>query len=424
MHLRRRFAALLLAAVFVLCFAPAYSEETSGATEVFVSVTDTVVAHTAMDNPIKYTLVPEEAAEHATVKISYRAIKFLADEGTEVSVPRDIGKYLVYIEVSFDEPDRFYCAGKYLIYEIAENSGAALSQTDALKSVPDEFTATIESKNATYSLPYEAPSCTLNVAGVNYRLMYSHLYANGTMSEYTEQLPAEPGDYIVACFVLDTEIGTGRLIIDKLTPEIIMDDASFTYTPGGVYPDEATVSPAGIELEYKAYKYENGAVGAGVEFPLTECGTYLISACPADTAHYGFTLSYCYITINKVTPIISAESRVYTEDGKPKPLALTVSPDYIEYDVSYYRIGGNGAVELDGAPSAVGEYYAAVSVKSGATVSSATRVFGIRIVAKESNMQRFFRIALKALSVVVSLSAIAAGGVRLVKQKRKGGILK
>lgn len=420
----RRFAAVLLAAFFVLCSAPAYAEEAVAATEVFVSVTDTVVAHTAMDNPIEYTLVPESAAEHASVKISYRAIKFLADEGTELAVPRDIGKYLVYIEVSFDEPDRFYCAGKYLIYEIAENDGAPLSQAEALKSVPSEFTAVVESKSAKYSLPYEAPSCTLNVAGVDYRLMYSHLFANGTMSDYTEQLPTEPGDYIVACFVLDTEIGTGRLIIDKLTPEIIMDDASFTYTPGGVYPDKATVSPAGIELEYKAYKYENGVVGAGVDFPLTECGSYLISACPADTAHYGFTLSYCYITINKVTPIISAESCVYTEDGKPKPLVLTVSPDYIEYEVGYYRIDGNGAVALDGAPTAVGEYYATVSVKSGATVSSATRVFGIRIVARESGVQRFFRIALKALSVAVSLSAIAAGGVRLVNQKRKGGIHK
>lgn len=420
--MRRRFAALLLAAVFVLCFVPTYAEEAVGTTEVFVSVTDTVVAHTAMDNPIKYTVVPEEAAEHATVKISYRAIKFLADEGTEVAVPRDIGKYLVYIEVSFDEPDRFYCAGKYLVYEIAESDGAPLSQEEALKSVPDEFTAAIESKSAKYSLPYEAPSCTLNVAGVNYRLMYSHLYANGTMGEYTEQPPTEPGDYIVTCFVLDTEIGTGRLIIDKLTPEIIMDDASFTYTPGGVYPNEATVSPAGIELEYKAYKYENGAVGAGVEFPLTECGTYLISACPADTAHYGFTLSYCYITINKAMPIISAESRVYTEDGKPKPLLLSVSPDYIEYDVGYYRIEGDGAVALNGAPTAVGEYYAVVSVKSGTTVSSATRVFGISIVAAESGVERFFRIALKALSVAVSLSAIAVGSVQLIKQKRKGGM--
>lgn len=419
--MRKRFAALLLAAVFVFCFVPTYAEESAAATEVFVSVTDTVVAHTAMDNPIKYTLVPEAAAEHATVKVSYRAIKFLADEGTEVAVPRDIGKYLVYIEVSFDEPNRFYCADKYLVYEIAENGGAPLSETEALKSVPNEFTATIESKSATYSLPYEAPNCTLNVAGVNYRLMYSHLYANGTMSDYTEQLPTEPGDYIATCFVLDTEIGTGRLIIDKLTPEIIMDDASFTYTPAGVYPDEATVRPAGIELEYKAYKYENGAVGVGVEFPLTECGTYLISACPADTAHYGFTLSYCYITINKATPIISAESRIYTEDGKPKPLVLAVSPDYIEYDVSYYRIDDNGVTALDGAPSAVGEYYAAVGVKSSATVSSATRVFGIRIVAAESGLQRFFRIALKVLSVAVSLSAIAVGSVQLVKHNSKGG---
>lgn len=422
--MRKRLAAILFAAVFVLCFAPASAEEASSATEVFVSVVNTVVAHTAMDNPIEYTLVPESAAEHATVTVNYRAIKFLADEGAEVAVPRDIGKYLVYIEVSFDEPDRFYCAGKYLVYEIAESRGNPLPEAEALKSVPDEFEATVESKSVKYSLPYDAPSCSLNVAGVEHRLMYSHLYANGTTGEYTEQLPTEPGDYIVTCFVLDTAIGTGRLIIDKLTPEIIMDDASFTYSPDGVYPAEATVNPAGITLEYKAYKYENGIVGAAVELPLTDCGTYLISACPADTAHYGFTLSYCYVTVGKATPVISAESLVFTVDGKAKPLSVTVSPDYIEYDISYYRIDGNVAIPLNGAPSAIGEYYATVSVKSSATVNSATRVFGIRIVAKESAVMKFFRIFLRGLCVAMSGTAIAFGCVQLIKQKHKGGISK
>ncbi len=384
----------------------------SDKTEVFISVTDTVVAHTAMDNPVKYTLVPESAAESARVTVSYRAIKFLADTGVEVAVPKDIGKYLVYIEAEFDDPS-LYCAGKYLIYEIAEKQGAPLSEENALKSVPDEFNATVESISATYSVSYKQPSFSLNVSGVKARLMYSHLYANGTTGEYTEQLPTEPGDYIASCFVLDTVVGTGRLIIDKLSPEIIMDDASFTYTPSGIYPAEAIVSPAGIELEYQAYIYENGLVGESVEFPLVNCGTYLISACPADTAHYSFTLSYCYITINKVTPIISAESLVYTANGKPKALQYTVTPDFVECSVCYYRLENGASIPLEAPPVEIGEYYAVVSTKATSTASSVTRVFGIRIISAESSMQRFFRISLKVLCIATALSALSFGGAQI-----------
>ncbi len=381
-------------------------------TEVFVSVENTVVAHTAMDNPVKYKIVPEAAKEHATVSISYRAIKSLEDKGVGVAVPKDLGKYLVRIEVSFDT-DKYYCAGKYLIYEIAEKQGAPLVGEDALRSVPEEFFATVENISATYSKPYGEPICTLNVASITPRVMYSHLFANGTTSDYTDEPPTEPGDYITSCFVLDTVVGTGRLIIDKLTPQIEMDDKSFTYTPKGVFPDKAAVNPAGIELEYKAYIYKDGVVGNAVELPLTACGTYLISACPADTAHYTFTLSYCYITVNKAIPVITAESLVYTADGKPKPLAFTVAPDFAAYDVSYYKLEGGNALPLDGAPVDKGEYYAVVSVKGSATLESATKVFGIRIVGTESGLQRFFGILLKIICAVTGMAAFALGGSQL-----------
>lgn len=418
------FAAFAIVALLFFC-TPVYAAEGDAnaknpQTEVFVSVTDTVVAHTAMDNPVKYSLVPESAADSAHVSVSYRAIKSLADAGVEVAVPKDIGKYLVYIEVEFDDP-QYFCAGKYLVYEIAEKSGASLSESEALKSVPREFTASIGSVSATYSVSYNPPDYFLNVAGVRSRLMYSHIYANGTTGDYTEELPTEPGDYIISCFVLNTVVGTSRLVIDKLTPQIIMDDASFTHTPSGIYPAKASVLPAGIELEYKAYTYENGVVGKSVDFPLKDCGTYLISACPADTAHYSFTLSYCYVTINKIKPVISAESLVYTEDGKAKELAVSVLPEHVEYSVDYYRMVNGEAVALENAPAKKGEYFAVVSVKKSAAVESATRVFGIRIVSEESAMQKFFRIALKLLCVATVLASVSYGGTQIYKAKRNKG---
>lgn len=421
MLVRKSFFFVLAVITLMLFCTPVHAADGEDAkTEVFVSVTDTVVAHTAMDNPVKYTLVPESAAESARVTVSYRAIKSLADKGQSVTVPKDIGKYLVYIEVEFDDP-AYFCAGKYLIYEIAEKQGAPLSEREALKSVPTEFTASIGNISATYSVSYDPPDFFLNVAGVESRLMYSHSYANGTTGEYMEELPTEPGDYIVSCFVLNTVVGTSRLVIDKLPPQIIMDDASFTYSPEGVYPAKASVLPAGIELEYKAYIYENGVVGKSVDFPLKDCGTYLISACPADTAHYSFTLSYCYVTVNKVSPVISAESLVYTKDGKAKELAVSVTPDFVEHTVSYFRLEDGRSVAMDSAPVEVGEYYAVVSIKKSATVESATRIFGIRIVNEESGMQKFFRISLKLLCIAIAVGALTYGGTQIyTAQCRKG----
>lgn len=388
---------------------------------VYLSVTDTVVAHTAMDNPVKYTVQPQWAEDMIEVSVTYRAISDYGDKGTAVTTPKDIGKYLVRM-YGDAKNDNVSCAGKYLIYEIAERAGLPLSAEDAVKSVPSTFTATVESIDVTYSSSYEPPQYHTNVAGVESTLKYSHLYANGTIGAYTEDLPTEPGDYVASCFVLDTVIGSGRIIIDKLTPKIEMADASFTYTPEGVYPPAATVTPSGIDMAYKAYQYKNGVVGDSVAFPLTECGTYLISACPENTARYSFVMSYCYITVEKATPVLYAESLVYTEDGTPKPLQLTVEPDFAEYDVSYYRITDSGVVYLSGAPVASGDYYVTVGVKGSDSVNALTKVYGIRILPAISKVERVFSPTLKVLSVVFAIGALLVGCYDILKHNKSRGV--
>lgn len=388
---------------------------------VYLSVTETVVAHTAMDNPVKYSVVPLWAADLVDTHVSYRAISSYEDAGTAVDVPKDLGKYLVKISATVKDPN-VQCAGKYLVYEIAERAGMPLSAEDAIKSVPADFSATVESLSAVYSNSYAPPQYHTNIAGVESSLKYSHLYANGTIGEYTDELPTTPGDYVASCFVLDTVIGSGKIIIDKLTPSIEMSDISFTYTPEGVYPPAATVTPAGIDMVYKAYEYKNGAVGDSVAFPLVDCGTYLISACPDNTALYSFVISYCYVTIEKASPVLHAESLIYSEDGEPKPLAVTVEPSYVEYDISYYRLENGSAVYLNGPPTAAGEYYAAVSVKESDTVNPLTNIYGIRIIPSVSTAEKVFSVILKVISTVFALGALAMGCVDILKKGKLKGV--
>ncbi len=389
-------------------------------TPVYISVTENVAAHTAMDNPVKYSIYPDWAEPFVTVNPGYLAIKDYSDKGTAVSVPKDIGKYLVFFDAAVSS-DNISCAGKYLVYEIAEKAGAPLTGEDALRSVPKDFTASIESISAVYSVAYEAPKYHTNIAGIKTTLKYSHLYANGTMGAYTEELPSTPGDYVVSCFALDTVIGSGKLIIDKQAPKIEMADVVFEYTPEGVYPPAATVEPAGIDMVYKAYQYKNGVVGDSVAFPLIECGSYLVSAYPENTSLYASTVAYCTVTIEKVLPVFTAENTVFEADGTPKPLALTVQPPFAEYELSYYQLKDGVSVPLDGAPVSVGEYFATAVVKATDGIEPVTKVYGIRIVEAESRVKAGFATALKIISIAVSFIGLGLGCADILTKIRKRG---
>lgn len=390
--------------------------------KVYISVSETVVAHTAMNNPVKYSLVPSWAADMVELSVSYRAISSYEDEGKEIAAPKDIGKYLVRIDASVNNPN-LSCVGKYFVYEIAERAGAPLIGDDALLSVPKDFTATVESISAVYSNPYQPPKYHTNIAGVKTELKYAPLYANGTMGEYTAALPTVPGDYVASCFVLDTVIGSGRVIIDKLSPKIEMADLSFAYTAEGIYPPAATVSPSGIDVVYKAYEYKDGVAGAAVSFPLMDCGTYLISASPENTALYSFVVSYCYVTIEKLSPVISGSSFTYREDGRQKPLQISVQPNFVSYDISYYQINGGTVTALQSAPSLAGEYYATVSVKGTDNINALTEVYGLRILPRASKAEKAVSLTLRLICLLISLAALAFGCVDLMKNGKRRRII-
>lgn len=385
----------------------------------YISVSEKVVAHTAMPNPVKYEISPAFAAEHLDITVEYRQINSLSDEGRVVDVPVDMGTYLVRFTAT-SKDGRVRCPGKYLVYGIEESKGPVLSSTEAVRTVPREFVADVADVNAVYNGKPVVPDYSFDVSAAESRLMYSYVHADGKIGAYTDAPPVEPGDYVAALFVLDTVVGSGRIVIAKKNVEIYMADSTFTYTEEGVYPPTATVNPEEVELVYTAYKVKGGRTDEIAEFPLTECGTYLISARPVSIAHYGYTVSYCFLTVEKATPIISGKDVVYTEDGGFKSVPVTVTPAFAEYDISYYRLDKDGATPIAGAPSEVGEYYATVFVREGDRCKSATAVYGICIKSKVDRNAVYAARIMKILCVSICVIAVAMGVTHIYFVKRFG----
>lgn len=387
--------------------------------DVYISVTDVTVAHTAMANPVSYSVYPEWAAELVDISVSYRMVDSLSDYGTEVTVPVDIGTYIVTMEAE-SLTENVTCKGKYLIYEISETRGSPLSQASSLRSVPISFSADVEDINTIYTGDSVVPQYKLNVAGVESKLMYRLVSSDGVAGTYTEKAPTEPGDYAADCFVLDTVVGSGRIVIEKKPVEIIMEDISLPYSPDGVYIPVAATSPEEVRLKYTAYKYSGGVIGDEVSQPLTECGTYLIKACPENISYYAYTTEYCYLTVERVDPVINGNDASYVEDGEAKNVIISVEPRYAEYTVSYYRLDNKGSASLiDGAPNTPGDYYAVIAVSESKYVNSATAVYGIYIASENSTVRAQAALILKVLCVIFSAVSVALGTFHIVHSKRR-----
>lgn len=387
---------------------------------VYISVKQQTVAHTAMENPIRYTLSPYWATGLIDIDISYRAIDNYGDAGRAVDAPVDMGMYLVRMDAN-PKDERVVCAGKYLIYTIGESYGNILSDEEAMLTVPKSFVADVEALEVEYTGEEAVPQCKVNVAGVESTVKYSRIFANGSNGEYTDEPPTEPGDYIASCFVLDTVIGSNKVVINKMIAEIYMEDTSFPYTPEGIRMENVRTEPEGISLNFSAYKYVNGVATEGVQFPLVECGTYMISAAPADIYRYSYvdSVSYCYITIEKNVPEIIGNDVVTVEDGSFKSIRVSISPSYAEYDLTYYKVGENGAELLMGAPVRAGEYFAVVSVKETDILRSATKSFGIYIQSNVDENLLAAAYVVKVLCYMFIFSGIAVALFHILWVKKK-----
>lgn len=384
----------------------------------YLSVPKPIVAHTAMENPVQYTIEPAWAAEYVKVKVNYRAISSLTDKGTAIEVPKDMGLYMVYMEAE-SSSTKVKCAGKYLVYEIAESDGSVLSPSSALRSVPVSFSAAVENVNTTYNGKGVVSGYTLNVAGVESRIMYRLLSADGAASPYTDTPPSEPGDYAADCFVLDTVVGSGRIVIAKKQVDIIMEDCVFSYRPEGVTVPEAKRTPEGIELKYTAYSYTDGIIGQEVSQPLVKCGTYLIKVCPVDIAYYAYTTEYCILTIKKADPVIKGENTVWVADGKEKEIGYSISPGFASYTVSYYCLKEGGDVKLLSAPPKdPGNYYAVIAVTGDERLNSATAVYGLRIDSPDSTNRAVAGRILKYLCVIFVVVSVFVACFQIYWTKR------
>lgn len=383
--------------------------------QLFVEVLNPVVAHTAMDNPVSYTVGPEWAQEFVDISVEYKAIDDLNDSGAACKVPRAPGQYLAYFhgEVS-NENVEFH--GKYLIYEIAERNGSAVSVEEARKSVPSFVRANVSSITIPYSGVPQAAEYSINTACMESRLMYGKAYANGSIGAFSEEVPVEPGDYAVYCYVLNTVVGNGRLVIEKITPDIVPEDCEVSYSPNGYGPPKVGGEHSDIGLTFSAYEYIDGVAGKSVSFPLKECGSYLITACPEDTAHYVYDVVYSLFTITPVQSVISGDDAVFVADGKEKTVSVAVEPQFAEYSISYYLLKDGVSTPVKAAVEA-GEYFAVVAVKGSEGVVPSTAVYGLYIAEAEKKLSAADIIGYVCLGV--SLAVIAVGVTEIICAKRR-----
>ncbi len=382
-------------------------------TKVYIEVTKPTVAHTAMDNPVQYNVVPSWAAEYISVSTSYRSFND-GVVGEELTVPRDPSKYLVHFYGSVSNENVDF-AGKYLIYEIAEKEGATVSGEEARRSVPSFVKASVSGLSVPYNGKPAVPDFTLNTDAFEAYLTYSKTYANGGAGAFSTEAPTEPGDYTVNCCVLDTVIGSGKIVIEKINPEIKLENKTVAYSPDGYNPTGTTV-PTEMELTYSAYMYTDGKAGDSVSFPLINCGTYLVSASPTDTAHYEYEVAYSFVTIAPVQSEISGTGTVATEDGNGKDVAFSVYPSFAEYKVQYYKMEKGESVLIDSKPTAAGEYYVTVAVLKSERVLPSTAVYGLLITEREK--EHSLAPYLRVLCIVVSLAAIGSGIYGIYKAKK------
>ena len=345
------------------------------------------VAHTAMANPVPYSVEPEWAANYLEIRVSYKVVESLLEVAVEeINIPVSPGLYYTFIDAE-SKSEGVLCKDKCLVYEIAETQGRKLSHAEARATVPDWFNCKVEDLNEVYDGFSVEPTLEIYPAAAQVSLFYSEIKPDGSIGQPSEEPPADPGDYKAEAYILDKKVGTGQIVISKLVPDIIMESATYTYSPEGIYPSTATTVPEGIELTYRAYLAPEGEEVnvETVKVPIVGCGRFMILASPVDTQHYEEVRTHAFITVEPAVSAINVEDVEYRFDGTAKDASFSVSPDWAEYRVEYLKMDEYGGVisRSDSKPLEVGQYLAVITVPSKDYVSSSTAMAGIRILPEK-----------------------------------------
>ncbi|HBL84553.1 MAG: hypothetical protein A2Y17_00880 [Clostridiales bacterium GWF2_38_85] len=367
----------------------AYDEIESIATLIIKPIEATIVVrytkeqYTGIDNPPDWGIEPTWAQEYINIMTTYHKIDNYDSTSYEpIEKPKNLGLYYV-IMTPYGYENNFICNSKTFIYEIGETNGEALTYNEARLVVPADFRCDMTETTVEYNGNQIQMPFTAYPAIVNYKIEYRKINYTGVQGEFQAQAPIEPGEYEVRATLLGQTISESVLIIEKIKPVFSIEAQDYEYTPLGIIPKVNSVYPTNVEYSFNAYlidENDNSTIKP-VEIPIKDAGRYLIVVNPSNLEHYEAVFTSEYINILPAKTSISANEQTFIYDGISKTPSYTVTPEWVQTNIIYYKINDRGVVlEYYGTkpPVDTGTYYAMISVESSKNVlSTSTQVLMI-----------------------------------------------
>jgi hypothetical protein len=381
------------------------------------------VAYSKMENPVSYSVEPSWAKDFLDISIDYFPIKSVDSQPLEkISAPVELGLYYTVFNVKSNS-EGIICENKYMLYEIAAYRGKKLSSEERSASVPKSFTCDFQKLNTIYS--EDTPilvQYTLSPAAISGKIMYKKIFNDGTSSDYTDALPASPGEYICGYFLENTCIGEGSIFIDKKEVSITINEDTFQFTPEGITPT-AKCDNEKVNISFTAFPLdENGKVTMEeIPIPIKKCGKYSIIAYPTDTEYFKRTYSYGYIEITPATPDLNITKTDFIYDGKPKDIEFQINPSDVSVSVEYYEWDDrNNNIPIGHAPTREGKYLAIVTVNDESGNYNIVSKSSVMYIDPASilNIHSKKEILIFTIIGAIVAGAVGAGIVFLVKKRR------
>lgn len=331
--------------------------------KVTISIEYDRLRYTGDDIIPEYTVSPAWTADYFRMDITYTYYKNNnKDSAAVVQKPHALGTYFVKMTPIIDG-NNFVCDGKAYILTVAESGGRKLSDSEASAPVGSGISAKLEDLTVVYD--GNAPTVSFETAPfvATCQLYYRRI---GTNDDQIVDVPKEPGEYEVTAVLCGKVLATSTLIIKKKIPTYSIEQTTYTYSPSGIIPLITSPDDDNLAFNISAFLVnENDEIISQASLPLKRAGKYLLIINPKLTTYYEDIYSPEYIYIEKCKPTISSDTHFFGYDSFPKRITYTISPEWVESGVSYYKINSDREIiESLGvdAPVNIGDYLAEIKV--------------------------------------------------------------